>query len=405
MKRSAALAGIGIFAVIFVSAGGLYWHKHHANARAAAGGGGFEPVEAVQVVAAREIEWTPMSDLIGTTFSLRSVRLSNEVPGVIQEVRYESGAIIEAGQPVVILNADTDTADLLATQAAVRVAEANTQVSAARLALAQTELRRIDQASRSQAASEMELERARSVLAEAQADRDRYAAEVDLSKARAAQVQTRIDKLSITAPFRARAGLRLVHEGQFLPEGTPIVNLEEVADRIYLDFAIPQDYAVRVQPGRFVMATIPGLSEEPTRIEVVALDASVNTETRNVRVRAVIQDPQQRLRPGMFIQIRVPTDAPSKYVAVPTTAIRRTPYADQVFVVVPAEAPGEFRASQRFVRLGPTSGGDVIVLEGLKAGDQVAATGSFKLRDGAKVMNAPPGEAVPGTHAGHGGPG
>jgi len=395
MKRSAAFAGIGIFAVILGAAAGLYWHKKHSDAKTAAGAGGHEPVEAVQLVTAREIEWTPMADLIGTTLSLRSVRLSNEVPGVIQQVAFESGAIVEAGQVLVTMNADTDTADLLAAQAAVRVAEANTEVSAARLQLATTELKRIEQASRSQAASEMELERARSVLEEATADRLRYAAEVDLSKARAVQVDSRIKKLSITSPFRARAGLRLVHEGQFLPEGTPVVNLEEITDRIFLDFAIPQDYAVRVAPGHFVMATIPGLSDKPTRIEVAALDASVNIETRNVRVRAIIQDPQQRLRPGMFIQIRVPTGEPAKYVAVPTTAIRRTPYADQVFVVVPGKEPGELVASQRFVRLGPTSGDEVIILEGIKVGDQLASAGSFKLRDGAKVMQAPPGGGGP----------
>ncbi len=205
-----------------------------------------------------------------------------------------------------------------------------------------------------------------------------------------AQVQVRLAKLTLRAPFRARAGLRYVHEGQYLKEGVTVVRLEEVSARIYLDFAIPQDHAARVRPGASVMATAAVLGPGPVKIEVVALDAAVDGDTRNIRVRAILDDPEGVLRPGMFVQLRVPVSDPQPYVVVPATAVRRASYADQVFVVVPGEKPEELRAKQRFVKLGPTIGDDVIVLEGVAAGEQVATTGSFKLRDGALVMPAAP---------------
>jgi membrane fusion protein (multidrug efflux system) len=164
-----------------------------------------------------------------------------------------------------------------------------------------------------------------------------------------------------------------------------------VSDKIYLDFALPQEYAARAQPGMVVMAHAPMLGDEPVRIEVVALDAVANATTRNVRTRAVIDNPDQKLRPGMFVDVITPVDEAREYVAIPATAVRRASFGDHVFVIGPDEKkPEQSRARQRFVKLGAMIGSDVIILEGLEAGEQVAADGSFKLRDGVLVMMGPP---------------
>jgi membrane fusion protein (multidrug efflux system) len=145
-----------------------------------------------------------------------------------------------------------------------------------------------------------------------------------------AQVEARLAKLTIAAPFRARAGMRLVHEGQYLAEGASVVSLQELTDTIYLDFAIPQEYAPRVKPGVAVMATGELLGADPVRIEVVAVDATVNNDTRNLRVRAVVDNRQGALVPGMFLQISVPVEEPKRFVMAPGTGIRRSSYADSV---------------------------------------------------------------------------
>lgn len=388
MRSSTIAAGAAVFVVIAAVGGGLAAFKVRALSADAAQG--WEPAESVQVVAAREVSWRPTADLVGTVVSLRSVEVQNELAGVVREVRFESGAIVEAGGVLLTLDDTVEQADLAAAEASVRVAEASVESADARLRLAQAELRRVQEIAQARIASEIDLDRARSELDRATADKTRAAAEVDQARARVAQVQARLAKLTLRAPFRGRTGLRYVHEGQYLKDGTTIVALEEVAERIYLDFAIPQDHAPRVQPGASVMASAPVLGPAPVRIEVAAVDAAVDNGTRNIRVRAVLDNPGGVLRPGMFIQLRVPVSDPRPYVVVPATAVRRSSYADQLFVVVPGDAPEQLRAKQRFVTLGPTIGDDVIVLEGVRAGEQVAATGSFKLRDGALVMPAAP---------------
>lgn len=391
MKWSTVVVSIGLLAGIGAVAAGLAMYKHRSLQPPEGGAVAYEPAEAVDVVAAREVSWRPMADLVGTVLSLRSVRVSNELAGTVKEVKFESGGVIEAGQVLLTLDDSTDRADLAAAEASIRVATANLAVVDSKIKLAEMEVRRREEAAQASAVAQIELDRAQSDLESTRADRERYLAEIDLAKAKAAQVQTRLDKMVIKAPFRARTGIRTIHEGQYLAEGTAIVMLEEVSDRIYLDFAIPQEYLARVHPGTVVMATSPVFGDEPIKIEVVAVDATVNNETRNIRVRSVVDNPNSILRPGMFIQVRVPADDAKPYVMVPATAIRHTSYADQVFVIGPGASPEQMRAKLRFVKLGQTSGEDVIVLEGLRAGERIASVGSFKLRDGALVRPAEAG--------------
>jgi len=388
MSRATIVTAIGIFVALGAAGGGLAYTKSRALA-AQKGQGGYEPSENVRTAIAREVEWRPTADLVGTVVSLRSVRVSNERAGLVKDVRFTSGQLIEAGQVLLTLDDAVDQADLATALANVRVAEANLGVGAARLGLAETELRRMEGALAARGVSDSEIDRARSELAKARADQDRAQAEIDAAKARVTQVRVRLEKTVVKAPFRGRAGMLSVHEGQYLAEGTTIVGLEEASDRIYIDFAIPQDYMARVRTGTAVMASSDVLGADPVRIEVAAIDALVDYGTRNVRVRGIVEDRAGTLRPGMFIRIRVPVEEPRTYVVVPNSAVRRASYAEQVFVIGPGESPDKTRAKSRYVKLGPAVGDDVIVLEGLTAGEEVASTGAFKLRDGALVTRAP----------------
>lgn len=393
MRRSSVVAAVLLFGGLAVAVGGLAMYKVR-QIEASQSVEAYEPAETVELVDAQEKPWQPMADLVGTVIAVRSVVVRNEIAGVVRSVGFDSGSVVEEGQVLLTLDDTADRADLEAAKAAVRVAEATVPQAEARIRLAERMLERLSSAE-TRAVAASEIDRARSELDAARADRDRWLAEVDQARARVAQVETRIAKLTIRAPFRARAGMRSVHEGQYLAEGTDVVALQELTDKIYLDFAIPQEYAARVKPGTAVMATGALLGPEPVRIEVVAVDATVNNDTRNLRVRAVVDNTRGLLVPGMFIQIRVPTQEPRPYVVVPSTAVRRAAYADSVFVVEPAEAPDTLRSKQRFVKLGPSIGDEVVVLEGLKPGERVAASGSFKLRDGALVAPAPPGAPGP----------
>jgi membrane fusion protein (multidrug efflux system) len=352
----------------------------------------FEPAEAVEIVETRELSWQPTADLVGTVFAIRSVAVRNEIEGIVTFVGFDSGQVVEGGQVLLRLDDATDQADLAAAQAAVRVAEANIAQAVAQVALAETELNRLTSL-QARAVAEVDIDRARTRLDAARADHGRWIAEADQARARVAQVEARIAKLTIRAPFKARAGLRSVHEGQYLSPGSDVVVLHELTDNIYLDFAVPQDFIERVKVGTTVLATGPLLGPDPVPITVVAADATVNYDTRNLRVRAVVANPHGLLVPGMAVQVRVPVDEPRTVVSVPCTAVRRAAYGDSVFIVVPDDAGQGMRARQKFVTLGQTVGDEVIVLRGLSRGDLVAGAGSFKLRDGMKVMTGAPGDS------------
>ena len=337
-------------------------------------------------------KWQSTADLVGTALAKRSVTVRNEVAGRIEDIKFESGAIVEQGAVLLTFESSQERADLAAEEAAIKVAEADVKVADARIAWGDTNLRRMTQAVEGKVASESELDKARTDLDQYRAELERAKAAVVQAHARADQVRTLIDKKTIVAPFKARAGLRNIHPGQYLAEGSDVVMLQSIEDTINLDFAIPQEHLFRVHLGEKVMATSSLFGEEPFPITVVAVDAAANPSTRNVRVRGEVANPDQRLRPGMSVDIRVPIGGVEEYVVIPSMAVRRSSFGDHVFLIGPGSKPGDdektSRATQRFVTLGPSLGTQTIVLKGLAAGDTIAADGSFKLQDGAKVFPA-----------------
>lgn len=389
------VAQLLIVTVLVGVGGGLGLWKYRSMKAEAAGGMAFEPAEAVEMVAARSVRWQQTAQLSGTAIALQSVTLSNEVAGTVREVRFESGSIVEQGQVLLTLDATTQEADLRALQASVLVMDADIAAAEAEQRVAEANMRRMTQAVESKAVSESELDQAQSRLDSAKAQLARSKAERQQAQARVDQMKSTIDKMTLKAPFRAIAGLRNVHPGQYLAEGTSVVGLQSVSDNIYVDFALPQEHASRVKKGDVVMARAPMLSAEQVRIEVAALDAVANSTTRNVRVRAIVPNPDQKLRPGMFVDVVAPAGPEQEFIAIPLTAVARASFGDHVFVIGPDEKDAtKLRAHQRTVKLGPSVGqsGEIIVLEGLKIGEEVAASGRFKLRDGALVMR---GQGVP----------
>lgn len=413
MKINPYFGGSVLLVVLVTLGGGLAAWRHRQD-KIAASAPKYEPAETVDVVKAEATQWQPTARLVGTVIAKRSVTLANEIVGVVTEVGFDSGDTVEAGQVLVKFDTSTESADLASAEAAERfsgaavsVAEASIRVAQSNLSLAKANQRRMLDAAASNSVAATEVDRVNADVDKATADLEREEASLkraqadrDQSAARALQIRTIIAKKTLKAPFRARAGMRTVHPGQYLAEGTSIVGLTELTDDIYIDFAVPQEYAARVQAGTVVMARSAMLGSDAAKITVVSIDATVNPVTRNVRVRSSVANPGYKLKPGMFVDVEVPVEAAKEYVSVPTTAVRRAAFGDHVFVIAPSDnakdAPGATRAVQRMVTLGVDIGGRVIVTSGVKAGELIAASGSFKLRPGALVNAAAPAAGAAG---------
>ncbi len=163
-------------------------------------------------------------------------------------------------------------------------------------------------------------------------------------------------------------------------------------DALHVDFSVPQAVAAALKPGDRVdvFAGEAGTSAPAVPARVAAVDAKVDPATRNSTVRARIQLGKDGAAhgslppPGSSVRVSVAVGAPASAVAVPATALRKGPSGDHVFVLKQA-GDKQLRAQQRAVQVGASLGDEVLVTRGLSAGELVATSGSFKLRDAALV--------------------
>ncbi len=322
-----------------------------------------QPMESVTAALAEAREHRATTTSIGTVLALRSITLRNEVPGTVRRVMLTPGRVVDAGTVLVALDVSVEEAELAAQQA--------------QAALALTTLERLQSLRQHGAASAEELDEAR--------------AQREVALANIARTRAIIARKTIRAPFRARVGIADVHPGQYLNEGTPLTTLQGVADAAHVDFAVSQEVATGLREGQGVQVFMN--EANPIAATIVAIDARVDATTRNAMVRARIVGGATTPAPGASVRVLVPVGPPSLAVVVPVSALRKGPSGDHVFVLA-ADKEGKPRAHARPVQTGPIVGDEVVILEGLSPGEQVAASGSFKLHEGALVAiaGAPAGE-------------
>ncbi len=340
-----ALLGIGLAA----------WKYEALQSEHAASASQPEPSESITVAIARTIDHRPNTTSIGTVLALRSISLKNELAGTVREVRLRPGQLVEAGALLVALDVAVEEADLRAQEAQV--------------ALAKTILNRRQHLSQELATTQEEVDRAQ--------------ADLDVAQAQIARTKAVIAKKTIRAPFRARVGIADVHPGQYLDEGTLLTTLQGVSEAVNVDFPVPQQVAGSLRVGETVEVVTVGAAL-PIKAKIIALDARVDPITRNAMVRARIEGSRTVLAPGASVRVRVPVGSMRQVVAIPVSALRKGPGGDQVFVVTQGQ-DGQTRVRARHVESGPMAGDEIVIHEGLTAGEQVAAVGSFKLRDSALV--------------------
>jgi membrane fusion protein, multidrug efflux system len=116
-----------------------------------------------------------------------------------------------------------------------------------------------------------------------------------------------------------------------------------------------------------------------------AVDPTVDSATRAIKLRASIPNNKDKLRPGMFVNVEVVRGERRKVVTAPVTAIVHASYGDSVFIVEDAEGGGKV-ARQQFVRVGGARGDFVAILDGVKPGQQLVTAGAFKLHNGSGVV-------------------
>lgn len=313
-----------------------------------------QPPAAITVATARIERWAPTTESPGTLSAVNGAELSTELGGIVHEIHFDSGQRVVEGDRLISLDTRADRADLESLVAARNLAEQELQ----------RQRRLVEQQSGSRA------------------DLDRRQSEFDQARARVAAQQARIDQKTLRAPFDGIAGIRRVNPGQYVAPGTPLVALQSV-DPIYADFELPERELARLREGIDVSVRVDAWPGEDFAGTLTAIEPAVQASTRTVAVQATLDNPDEKLRPGMFARVELNLDEAVEQVVIPQTAIRYSPYGNSVFIV---EGSGDdARVRQHFVTTGATRGDLVAVSEGLDAGQTVASSGLLKLQNDTPV--------------------
>jgi membrane fusion protein, multidrug efflux system len=345
------------------------------------------PPATVTAEPAKTETWIDRVRAIGTLVAIEGVDVAPQVGGSVTDYFFDSGHDVDKGAKLVKLDTSVEEADLADNKATLQQTN--------------LDLERHSKLVKTSAVSQ-------AVLDATIAKRDSAAAAVQKTEALIAQK-------NITAPFAGRLGLRRVEKGQYVSPGQALVWLQAL-DPIWVDFPVPEASVGKFAIGSQVELAADAFPGEMFKGEIEAFDAKLGADTRTLMVRARLPNPDRKLLPGMFANVAVLAGGAKQLVTVPRTAVTYGLYGDSVWAVKesapepaaapPATASAEpvasaiasdatptasipaektLTAERRFVRVGPTQGDRIAILEGIKPGEQVITSGQLKLQPDATI--------------------
>ncbi|MDQ8185668.1 efflux RND transporter periplasmic adaptor subunit [Pelagicoccus sp. SDUM812002] len=315
------------------------------------------PPAVITTAIASEQTWEQTVRATGSFRASKGVMVSAEVAGSVAEIHFESGQEVNAGDLLLTLDDSTEQAQLRSAEASASLANVN--------------LKRSSELLNSRTISQSELDQSEATASQANAQLE--------------QIKAVLDKKRIHAPFSGTLGIRLVDIGEYLSPGIAIASLQQL-DPIYIDFNLPQKQLQSAAKDYPVEVSIDSYPDTTFRGTVEATNPELDTVTRTFRVRAILPNPDHKLRPGMFGSVEVVQPEPLEIVAIPATAIYYQAYGNSIFVIKASEDGSSKTVEQRFVKLGKSKGDYVSVIEGLEPGEEVATAGVFKLSNGRAVV-------------------
>lgn len=345
------------------------------------------PPATVTAEPAKTENWIDRVRAIGTLVAIEGVDVAPQVGGMVTDYFFDSGQDVEKGAKLVKLDTSVEEADLADRKAILQQAD-------------------IDFGRQSRLVKQADV---------SQATLDATIAKRDSAAAAVQRVEAIIAQKTITAPFTGRLGLRHMEKGQYMSPGQAMVWLQAL-DPIWVDFPVPEGTVGKFMIGSAIELAADAYPGQLFKGEVEAFDAKLGQDTRTLMVRATVPNPDRKLLPGMFANVAVLAGSANEFVTVPRTAVTYSLYGDSVWVVkegapAPAASPAptasaepvasavaadvtpvgsipaepKLTVERRFVRVGPTEGDRLAILEGVKAGEEVVTSGQLKLQPGAAI--------------------
>ena len=338
------------------------WLDHRASAASAHHGMLSVSVSTAPVTTAT---WQEEIHAVANLVAMDGVELTPQLSGQVTGIYFQSGEYVRKGQRLIQIDDSNQRAQLESDEAAARLARINS--------------RRAEGLWKANATSQGRLDSAQAAYASA--------------NAAVANDEATLAKLALSAPFSGWIGVREVSLGQYLTPGTPVATLN-VWDPLRAEFTVPQDEFALVHKDQEVQISVNAYPGRQFPARVTALSSRVDPSTRNVTVEAMVPNPGNLLRPGMFGEALLLAGKARSVLMVPSVAITYNTFGDYVYVVerkAGSEAP---IAVATPVRAGTARGSVTEIISGLKAGETVVTAGQVKLHSGMAVTihDAPAGD-------------
>lgn len=333
------------------------------------------PPPVVEVDTVKTGRITETRDAVGTVRALESVVVSAKVSGIVQKISFEEGQKVKAGDVLVELDAEERRADIQQAIAEIRRAEAQRNEWRTRLDRALA-LRRTGAGTEAQ-------------VDDLTAQMKTLESSIAAAEARRRAAEARLEDLIVRAPFAGRLGTRAVSVGAYVSPGARITTLDDLS-RVRFDFAVPENLLGQIKVGQTAYARSAAFSERIFEGKVTVIDPRVDPVTRTARLTAEVDNPDEMLRPGMFLSVALQVTNKENATVVPEEAVLNEGLRQLLFVVK------DNTVERRVVRLGHRQGGRVEVLEGVEPGETIVVRGIQRVRPGLTVNPRPLGaEAAP----------
>jgi len=287
---------------------------------------------------------------VGTTGANESIDITAKVAETLSKIHFEDGAFVEKGALLVEL---TNAAE------ASRLAEAQASANDAH-----RQLTRLEELYKRNMVASTDLDVARTA--------------VETADARLEGVMVNMDDRLVRAPFTGLLGFRNVSEGSLISPGTIITTLDDISV-IKLDFTIPEVYLADIKVGQKINAQSVVYRGQQFEGEVSVVGSRVDPVTRSVIVRALIDNKDASLRPGMLLTVSMGLNEHEALVVPEQSVIVNQGHQ---FVMV---VDGDSTVHQVEVTLGQRRPGIVEVLTGLAPGERIVTEGVAQVRPGQPV--------------------
>ncbi|NMM90714.1 efflux transporter periplasmic adaptor subunit [Rhodococcus sp. SRB_17] len=364
LVAAVGIAGAGSLAWWFQRTAPLQASPPASTAPAKGAGASGQPV-AVEAAQVRRMALSDEAQAVGSLRSRRSVVLRPEVSGRIVQLNLRDGQRVRQGQLLVQLDDQLQRAQVQQSQAELSIARANHQRNQDLVAQGFISQRSVDESD----------------------------ANLQVAQAKLALAQATAARLKIVAPFDGIAGIGNTQVGDYLKDGTDIVNIEDL-DSVYVDFRLPERFQGKLRVGQSARVEVDALPGETFSAMVRAIDPQIDANGRSVSVRAAIDNRQLRLRPGMFARVTAVFGERADASVVPEEAVVPNGAGHYVLKVVPQAQGGIAVAQRTSVVLGLRRDGWVEVVQGLQPGDTVVTAGQQRLsKDRAPVRVVPSPQA------------